>query len=218
VLETVASPIGKLWDRVFAFGYDRFLAGSENAGLSDRRHELLAAARGATLDVGAGTGLNVRHYPPAVERLVLLEPSPFMAAKLRSRVAAEAAGRTVEVVEAAGEALPFPDDEFDTVAVTLVLCTIPDPAAALREVARVLRPGGALLFLEHVRSPEPAVARWQDRLERPWAWVGNGCHCNRDTLATLEASPLSVEEVHHDDFPKSPPLVRPLIVGSARAS
>jgi ubiquinone/menaquinone biosynthesis C-methylase UbiE len=213
----VASPIGRIWDRLFAFGYDRFLAGAERAGLSDRRHELVAEARGATLDLGAGTGLNLRHYPPAVERLVLLEPSPFMAAKLRERVGREAGGRPVEVVEAGGEQLPFGDDEFDTVVVTLVLCTIPDPAAALREVARVLRPGGALLFLEHVRSPDPGLARWQDRLERPWMAFGNGCHCNRDTLAILQASPLTVERVRDDKIPKTAPLVRPMIVGAARS-
>jgi ubiquinone/menaquinone biosynthesis C-methylase UbiE len=214
----VASPIAKLWDRVFASGYDRFLSASEEAGLSDKRHDLVAAAHGVTLDLGAGTGLNVRHYPAAVDRLVLLEPSPFMAAKLRGRVAREAAGRAVEVIEAGGEALPFTDNSFDTVVVTLVLCTIPDPAASLREVARVLRPGGTLLFLEHVRSTDPGIARWQDRLERPWAWFGNGCHCNRDTLAILEASPLTVSDVRPDKMPKAAKFVRPLIVGTARAS
>jgi ubiquinone/menaquinone biosynthesis C-methylase UbiE len=213
----VASLIGQIWDRVFAFGYDRFLSASERAGLSDRRRELVSEARGATLDLGAGTGLNFRHYPPAVERLVLLEPSPFMAAKLRERIGREGIGRPVEVVEADGERLPFGEDEFDTVVVTLVLCTIPDPAAALREVARVLRPGGTLLFLEHVRSPDPRLARWQDRLERPWVWFGNGCHCNRDTLATLRESPLTVERVRDDEIPKTAPLVRPMIVGAARA-
>jgi ubiquinone/menaquinone biosynthesis C-methylase UbiE len=218
VSAAVASPIGHLWDRVFASGYDRFLAGSERAGLSDRRRELVSEARGATLDLGAGTGLNLRHYPESVSRLVLLEPSAFMAAKLRERIQREVvAPRSVEVIEAGGERLPFGEAEFDTVVVTLVLCTIPDPAAALREVARVLRPGGTLLFLEHVRSPDPGLARWQDRLERPWVWFGNGCHCNRDTLATLQESPLAVERVSEDRIPKVVPLVRPMIVGAARA-
>jgi ubiquinone/menaquinone biosynthesis C-methylase UbiE len=130
----------------------------------------------------------------------------------------EAGPGRVEVVQAGAEAMPFADDEFDTVVVTLVLCTVPDPAVALREVARVLRPGGTLLFLEHVRSSEPGVATWQDRLERPWNWIGNGCHPNRDTLATLNASPLSVESVRDARLPKAPPIVRPLIVGTARAS
>lgn len=214
----MASPIAKLWDRAFASIYDRMTAESERAGMSDKRHDLVADARGDTLELGAGTGLNLRHYPPAVSRLVLAEPSRFMAAKLRERVAREAGGRRVEVVEAGGEALPFADDEFDTAVLTLVLCTIDNPAAALREIARVLRPGGRLLFLEHVRSRHPGVARWQDRLEKPWKAIGNGCRCNRDTLATLEASPLTLERVRDDKLPKAPPIVRPLIVGAAQAS
>ncbi len=202
------------WGRMFAAGYDRFLAGTERAGLGRRRRELLAAAGGRVLELGAGTGHNLEHYPDAVTELVLTEPDEFMARRLRRR--AGAATRPVEVIEVAAERLPFEDASFDTVALTLVLCTIPDPAAALAEAARVLRPGGRLLFLEHVRSPDPRVARWQDRLERPWRFVGDGCHCNRDTLAAIEATPLTVERVEHGELPKSPPLVRPLIVGSAR--
>jgi SAM-dependent methyltransferase len=217
----MAGAVRSLWDRVFASLYDRVMAASEREGLSAKRHELLADARGVTLELGAGTGLNLDHYPANVDRLVLLEPSPHMAAKLRARLAAQPGGPdrpAVEVVEAGGETLPFADDEFDTVVATLVLCTIPDPAAALREVARVLKPGGELLFLEHVRSGEPRVARWQDRLETPWKWVADGCHCNRDTLAALNASPLAVERVRDDQLPKAMPLVEPLIVGAARAT
>ena len=94
------------------------------------------------------------------------------------------------MIEAPAESLPFEDDSFDTVALTLVLCTVPDPPAALREIARVLKPGGRFLFLEHVRADEPKLARWQDRLHGPWYLFGDGCHCNRDTLATIEGSPL----------------------------
>lgn len=119
------------------------------------------------------------------------------------------------MVDGGDERLPFPDASFDTAVATLVFCTIPDPGAALAEIARVLRPGGRLLFLEHVRAADPRVARWQDRLERPWGWFGRGCHPNRDTLATIEASELEVAEVEHDRMPTAPPIVRPLIAGAA---
>jgi SAM-dependent methyltransferase len=100
--------------------------------------------------------------------------------------------------------------------VTLVLCTVDDPAQALNEIARVLKPGGRLLFLEHVRAPAgPRLARWQDRLERPWGWVAGGCHPNRDTVAAVEASPLRVESAAPGVMPKAPPLVRPLVAGAA---
>jgi ubiquinone/menaquinone biosynthesis C-methylase UbiE len=198
------------WGRMFAFGYDWFLAGTEKAGLRDMRRELLAQASGRTLEVGAGTGLNADLYPDSVTELVLTEPDRFMASKLRAKRPA------AEVIEAPGESLPFEDDSFDTVALTLVLCTVPDPPAALREIARVLKPGGRFLFLEHVRADDAKLARWQDRLERPWCLFGDGCHCNRDTLATIEASPLTVERTDGGSLPKAPPLVRPLLRGVAR--
>jgi ubiquinone/menaquinone biosynthesis C-methylase UbiE len=199
---------------VFAAMYDRLMAGTERAGLADRRERLVAGARGATLELGAGTGLNLRHYPAAVTDLVLAEPDRHMARRLRARLSE--AGRPAEVVEAPAERLPFEDGRFDTVVVTLVLCTVQDPAQALEEIARVLEPGGRLLFLEHVRAPDGArLSRWQDRLERPWGWFGGGCHPNRDTVAALEASPLSVESAEHGELPKAPPIVRPLVAGVA---
>ncbi len=199
---------------VFAAMDDRLMAGTERAGLADRRAELVAGARGATLELGAGTGLNLRHYPAAVTDLVLAEPDRHMARRLRARLGE--AGRPAEVVEAPAERLPFEDGRFDTVVVTLVLCTVQDPGQALEEIARVLKPGGRLLFLEHVRAPDGArLSRWQDRLERPWGWFGGGCHPNRDTVAALEASPLSVESADPGELPKAPPIVRPLVVGVA---
>lgn len=205
------------WGRGFAAVYDRFLAATEEAGLRDRRRELLAQARGATLELGAGTGLNLDLYPAEVTELVLTEPSPHMARHLRERVAGAPGTRPVEVVESPAESLPFPDDRFDTVAATLVLCTVDDPVRTLAEVERVLKPGGRLLFLEHVRSTDPRVARWQDRLHGPWRFVGVGCNCNRDTPATLEASRLTVERLERGELPKSPPITRPLVTGSAVA-
>lgn len=197
--------------------YDRVLAGSERAGLARMRAELLAAARGRTLEVGAGTGLNLEHYPPAVTELVLSEPDPHMARRLRSRLAAGGAAPTRrEVVEAGAGDLPFADASFATVVATLVLCTVPDPATALAEVRRVLAPGGQLLFIEHVRD-EPGTRRaaWQDRLERPWGWLAGGCHPNRETARLLDAAFASVE-AERDEFPGvGTALVKPLIRGRA---
>ncbi len=203
------------WGRAFAWGYDWFLSQTEQAGLRDMRRELLADARGRCLEIGAGTGLNLDLWPEGLDRLVVTEPDPHMAKRLRGRV--QDSGRAAEVVEAPAERLPFEDDSFDTAALTLVLCTVPEPPAALREIDRVLAPGGRLLFLEHVRSPDPKLARWQDRLHRPWYLFGDGCHCNRDTLATIESSPLEVEHTDRGELPKAVPIVKPLLRGAARA-
>lgn len=203
------------WGRAFSALYDRILAGTEEAGLRERRREVLADARGQTIDIGAGTGANIGLFPDEVERLVMAEPDPHMTKRLRHKLAEARA--EIELVEAGAGDLPFADDSFDTVVFTLVLCTVPDPTAALAEAARILKPGGRLLFVEHVRGDE-RLARWQDRLERPWKFFADGCRCNRDTVANIEASPLTVEQVEHGELPKSPPLVKPLVWGRATLS
>jgi ubiquinone/menaquinone biosynthesis C-methylase UbiE len=202
-----------LWGPLFARVYDRITADSEDAGLREKRRALLATATGRTLEIGAGTGLNLELYPDAVTELVLSEPDEHMRGQLERKL--PELGRKAEVVSAGAEDLPLPDASIETVVATLVLCTIPDPEAALAEIARVLRPGGRLLFLEHVRAEEPDAARWQDRLERPWGWIGRGCHPNRDTRATIERSPLEIAELERGRIPKAPKIVRPLIVGEA---
>jgi ubiquinone/menaquinone biosynthesis C-methylase UbiE len=201
------------WGRGFTAVYDRAFKATEEAGLRQMRRELLARARGRVLELGAGTGANVELYPQAAAELVLVEPDPHMTKRLRAKLGE--LGRSAEVVEAPAERLPFDDSSFDTAVVTLVLCTVPDPEAALAEVARVLEPGGRLLFIEHVRAGEPGLARWQDRLEKPWRFLGDGCHCNRDTVAAIEASPLTLGDVEHDKLPKAVPIVEPLVRGSA---
>jgi ubiquinone/menaquinone biosynthesis C-methylase UbiE len=201
------------WGRAFSALYDRLFEASEEAGLRRMRAELLTGARGRVLELGAGTGANLALYPEAIESLALVEPDPHMVRQLRAKLAT--VSRSAEVVETGAESLPFADSSFDTAIVTLVLCTVPDPAAALDEIARVLAPGGRLLFLEHVRAEDAGVARWQDRLERPWRFVGDGCHCNRDTVATIAASPLLLGEVERGKLPKAPPIVEPLVSGSA---
>lgn len=200
------------WGRAFSAIYDRGLKATEDAGLREMRREVLAAASGRTIDIGAGTGANRGLYPEAVTELVLAEPDPHMLKKLRAKLGE---GGAAQVVQAPAQSLPFEDSSFDTAVFTLVLCTVPDPRAALAEAARILRPSGRLLFVEHVRSRDPRLARWQDRLERPWRFLGDGCHCNRDTVATIEASPFTVERVERDRLPKAVPIVRPLARGRA---
>jgi ubiquinone/menaquinone biosynthesis C-methylase UbiE len=191
------------------------LAGTERAGLADLRAEVLSRASGRTLEIGGGTGLNLARYPSEVESLTVTEPDPHMARRAREKVAAEPPTFPVEVAEAGAERLPFGDDSFDTVVSTLVFCTVDDPEAAAAEVRRVLAPHGRMLLLEHVRDPdEGRLARWQDRLERPWGWVAAGCHPNRDTAATLRRAGFELELVP-DQLPKAPALVRPMVRGSA---
>ncbi|HEX6712080.1 MAG TPA: class I SAM-dependent methyltransferase [Thermoleophilaceae bacterium] len=192
--------------------YDTVGKGSEEAGVQEERRQLLASAHGATIEIGAGTGLNIEHYPEAVTRLVLAEPDRHMRARLSRRL--DGLPRAAEIVDAPAEGLPFPDATFDTAVVTWVLCSVPDQQVALDEITRVLKPDGRLLFLEHVRSDDPKIAKWQDRIRPVYNLVG--CNPNRQTLAAIEASALRIESVRHSVVPKAPKFERPMIVGIAR--
>jgi len=202
------------WGRGFSALYDRAFEASEEAGLREMRGDLLRQARGRVLELGAGTGLNLELYPhEGIDDLILTEPDPHMAKQLRKRMAEVCPG--AEMIEAGAEDLPFEDESFDTVVVTLVLCTVPDQEAALAETRRVLKSDGQFLFLEHVRSPDQGLARWQDRLEKPWRFLGDGCHCNRDTESALRAAGFELSDVEHPELPKAPPIVRPMARGTA---
>src|SRR4029453_6418246 len=180
------------------------------------RRGLLAEASGRVLELGAGTGHNLEHYTDAVTELVLAEPDPNMAKLLRERLDREGtAARQASVIEAPAEELPFYDGSFDAVVATLVLCTVDDPVRTLAEARRVLVEGGRFLYLEHVRSARPGLARWQDWLERPWGWVAGGCHPNRATDQLLAGAGFWIDSLERDKLPKAPPLVRPLIRGVA---
>ena len=195
--------------------YDRFLMKrAQEAGLADARRDALATARGEVLEIGAGTGLNIPAYPrTGITRLVLTEPHEAMRRQIEAK--RPDAPAPVEIVDARVEDLPFPDATFDTVTGTLVMCEAEHPSRALDEIARVLKPGGHYLFLEHVRSGDPKLARTQDRWAPVWKKVAGGCNCNRDTLATIAASGLDVESHRIGRFPKSPKVVSPLLSGSA---
>jgi ubiquinone/menaquinone biosynthesis C-methylase UbiE len=210
-------PFG-LNERLFAFYYPRLVRIAENAGQRETRHGLISEAHGRTLELGAGSGLNLPHYTQRVSELIVSEPSPHMRAHLRAALDAEPPPVGCwSIVEAGAERLPFEDASFDTVVGTYVLCTIPDPAQGLREVARVLRRGGTYLFLEHVHAGEGTLlGRFQDLVELPHRYLAAGCHPNRRTGALLEQSPLEVERLVHGAQPRAFPTVKPTIMGSAR--
>jgi ubiquinone/menaquinone biosynthesis C-methylase UbiE len=202
-----------LWGRVFAFGYDRVMAGTEAAGLGERRRELLAGAHGDVLEVGGGTGVNLPFYPESVRTLTVIEPEPAMARRLEPRLRGQAF--TGALVGTSAEELPFPDATFDIAVSTLVLCTVTDQPRVLRELHRVLKPGGRLLFIEHVRSDDPRLARWQDRWNPVQKRIGHGCNCNRATLTGIEQAGFTVTDVSRDALHKAPRVLAPLIVGAA---
>lgn len=200
------------WARVFAAIYEPLLWTGERAGMCRLRGDLLAQARGQTLEIGSGTGLNLTHYPEDLDSLVLAEPAPPMRKRLENAV--RRSEREAKVIDAGAEQLPFGDATIDTVVSTLVLCTVDAPDAALREIERVLRPGGQLLFIEHVRSDSPSLARWQDLLRRPWQRFAEGCRCNRATLELMDACGFR-HDAHPAAYRAMPPIVRPLVVGRA---
>ena len=202
------------WSRVFATIYDPVLWLSERRILRARRSELLAQARGLTVELGAGTGLNLRHYPPSLEQLVLAEPEAAMRARLEHRV--EEAERPASVIDAPAEELPFADGTVDTVVSTLVLCTVDSPETAMREIARVLAPDGQLLFIEHVRAGSRIRSYWQDRLEAPWKAFAGGCRCNRATLTLMAESGFDID-VSEASWRGMPSIVKPLVYGRAAA-
>jgi ubiquinone/menaquinone biosynthesis C-methylase UbiE len=201
-----------LRSRFFAFTYDRFSRGSEEAGLAEIRRNLIAGASGNVLEIGGGTGANLGYYDADVASLTITEPEPPMLKRLERKAREQKSKATL--LRAPAEALPFDDASFDTVVSTLVLCGVDDQRRAVDEIRRVLRPGGRLIFIEHVRSDDPRVARMQDRMNPVNRFVVC-CDCNRPTLETVRAAGFDVTELEQTELPKAPPFVRPLIVGTA---
>jgi SAM-dependent methyltransferase len=183
--------------------------------MNDLRPNALADARGEVLEVGFGSGLNLDFYPAAVTGVVGIEPHPVVGLPaLEARMRAARFPVEQHALRADG-GLPFDSARFDCVVTTWTLCSIPDPVAALREMRRVLRPGGSYLFIEHGRAPTDGLARWQDRLNPAWRRLAGGCNMNRPIDAIVESAGfqgLSVERFRH----AGPALLSHMYRGSAR--
>jgi ubiquinone/menaquinone biosynthesis C-methylase UbiE len=210
--ERAPSPPSAAWLRIMALVYDPFVWLGEIAGMRRRRAALVSGVRGRVLEIGAGTGLNIAHYPDGITELVIAEPEPGMRRRLERRLRRH--GRVARIVDAPAERLPLADASVDTVVSTLVLCTVDNPENALREIARILRPDGQLLFIEHVRAGSRFLATCQDFLLGPWRHFAGGCRCNRPTVELMRACGFAVTA---DDvvWRGMPAIVHPLAVGRA---
>lgn len=201
---------------IFARVYERAGRAADAKGATHHREELLSGLTGRVLELGAGNGLNFAHYPVSVEEVLAVEPESY----LRTR-AVEAAGRaavTVSVVDGGADRLPADDASVDAAVVSLVLCSVEDPAGALAELARVIRPGGELRFYEHVRSARRRLATVQRALDATiWPRVAGGCHLSRETLEMIESAGFRIEEVRRFEFRPVPAApTAPHILGRAR--
>ena len=188
---------------------------ADELGLAERRRQLLSSLSGRVVEIGAGAGTNFAYYPTSVENVVAFEPEPYLR-KIAER-AAEDAPVPVQVLDAPAEQLPVEDESVDAAVASLVLCSVADPARAIAELYRVIRPGGQLLFNEHVRSTSPRAARFQMTADRlGWPRVSGGCHLGRDTYALMRSAGFEIESVDRYSF-RIPPLdpPKPHIIGTA---
>jgi ubiquinone/menaquinone biosynthesis C-methylase UbiE len=187
---------------VFARMYARLGPAMDKGGMAEHRAHLLSGLNGAVVEIGCGNGLNFAHYPAAVTRVLAVEPDPYL--RRRAIAAASAAPVPIEVVDAVAERIPTPDASFDAAVACLVLCSVPDQGAVLGELRRVLRPGGTLRFLEHVRATTPGMVRFQRVADRTvWPLVAGGCHVSRDTEAAIGHAGFTRMDVTRFDFPES---------------
>ena len=203
--------------RLMAWAYDPVIAATERRCLAAWRRELLGDLAGEVLEIGAGTGANLPHYPATLARLHLSEPEPAMRERLGRKLAAGAAPGVGAVLEQAAERLPLADESVDHVVSTLVLCSVEDLRASLAEIRRVIRPGGSLRFMEHVVAHDnPRLARWQQRIEPAWSWCAGNCHLTRDTAAAIRAAGFEFERLQRTQMHGAPAFVRPMVLGVAR--
>ena len=188
-------------------------AARRQRNLAAYRERVISGAAGRVLEIGAGSGLNFALYGRDVERVLALAPSRKLLAMAR-RPAGNTT-RPVELLDASAEAMPLPHRSVDTAVTTWTLCTIPEVARALTETRRVLKPGARLLFVEHGRSPDAGVRRWQDRLTPLWKRLGGGCHLNRGIADLIESAGFRIERLDTGYMP-GPKLMTFMHEGLAR--
>jgi ubiquinone/menaquinone biosynthesis C-methylase UbiE len=176
---------------IFARMFDRLSEREERMGQAEYRQTMLDGLSGRVVELGAGNGINFRHYPSTVTELVAVEPEPYL--RDRAERAARGAPVPVSVVDGLGGALPFEDASFDAAVASLVLCSVPEQDAVLSDLFRVIRAGGELRFYEHVRAHDPRLVRLQDAVTPVWRLFAGGCHPNRDTGAAIERAGFEIE-------------------------
>ncbi|MGM0633870.1 MAG: class I SAM-dependent methyltransferase [Pseudomonadota bacterium] len=179
-----------------------------------RRSQIVPRARGRVLEVGMGSGINLPLYDPnRVELVYGLEPSAGM--RRKAQPALERSPVAVEWLDLPGEEVPLDDDSVDTVLLTFTLCTIPDWRRALQQMQRVLKPGGQLLFVEHGRSPEPRISRWQQRITPVWKPLAGGCHLDRPIDRMIREGGFDITELEADYLPRAPRIAAWIYQGCA---
>lgn len=201
---------------IFARFYAWASSRMEHAGVAKHRRDLLAGLKGRVIEVGAGNGLNFAHYPSEISSVLAVEPEPHMLWLARRN--AQRATVPVDLVFGVGERLPAADGAFDAAVVSLVLCSVDDQRAALRELRRVLRTGGELRFFEHIRADTPGLKRVQRALDATiWPAVAGGCHASRDTIGAIEQAGFKLERMDRFRFPEAavPFPTSPHVIGSA---
>ena len=183
--------------------------------VTEQRKRVVPHASGIVLEVGIGSGLNLAHYDPGlVERVIGIDPDPTMLSIARATSASVAF--EVELIEGSAETIPLERASVDTALITYTLCSIPDLAAALADIGRVLKPGGRLLFCEHGRSHRASTARWQDRITPVWKSLSGGCHLNRDIAGALEGSDFEITGLETFSLPGTPGVLGFHYIGAAR--
>ena len=199
-----------LWSKF----YDKMIKDAEEKGLSDWRQTLLQNISGDVLEIGCGTGANINFYPAAVNRLVLLEPSKHMIGKLKEKYQHKLAN--AEILNHPAENILLPDNSFDYVVCTLVLCSVNNLEKSLAEIYRLLKPQGKFIFIEHVAATNnPQRLRWQHRLNFVWKHLMDGCHTTRSTEEVILKTGFNIQEIQRQSMRGVPPIVRPSIRGVA---
>lgn len=206
----------ELYPWLMAQCYDIAMRRPERLCLRQWRRELLSTASGNILEIGAGTGGNLPFYPQQSPSLTLSEPDSWMRRQLQKKLARHKTGRKIVLTDWHAEQLKLPDQSLDTVVSTLVLCSVQDQQQSLNEISRVLRPGGQLLFIEHVRSDNKTTAHWQQRFEPFWRCACGNCYLTRETALNIENCGLQIEKLEEEEMLAAPAIVRRTLWGRAR--